>query len=145
MKHGDISNHVSSLNIGVRLNDFLVDPKRMNFVRKVWSKFGGKISTKAIDSVVARSVENIYYRTSFTIDLVYVGKSEGELTKYTEIVQDVPYNRVHLVEDLYGVERLLYCGVLSYYVTTPLDIEQMSGEHAYTIERFNSMLKKTLK
>ena len=143
MKHGDISNHVSSLNIGVRLNDFLVDPKRMNFARRTWSKFGGKLSRKAIDPAVARFVENLFYRTSFTVDLVYVGDIELEIMmKYTNIVQDVPRNRVHLVEDLYGAERLLYCGVLSYYVTTPLDVEQMSGEYVLTIERFNSMLKK---
>ena len=141
MKRGDISNRVSSLNIGVRLNGFLVDPKRVNLARRAWSKLGGKLSPKAVDPVVARFVENLYYRTSFTVDLVYVGKSDGEPTKYAEAVQDVPHNRVHLVEDLYGAERLLYGGALSYFVTAPLDVEQMSGEHAHTIERFNSMLK----
>ena len=146
MKHGDISNKVSAFNIGVRLNGFLVDPKRMNFARRAWSKFGGKLSRKAIDPVVARFVEHIFYRTSFTVDLVYVGEIELEnMMKYTDVAQDIPRNKVHLVEDIYGVERRLYCGVLSYYVTTPLDVEQMSGEHVYTIERFNSMLKKSLK
>ena len=145
MKHGDISNHVSSLNIGVRLNGFLVDPKRMNFARRAWSKLGGRLNHKAIDPVVAHFVENLFYRTSFTVDLVYVGEIELEIMmKYTDVVQDVPRNRVHLVEDHYGVERLLYCGVLSYFVTAPTDVELMSGEHAYTIERFNSMLKKSL-
>ena len=145
MKHGDISNRVSSLNIGVRLNDFLVDPKRMNFARRAWSKLGGKISPWAVDPAVSRFVENLFYRTSFTIDFVYVGNDGAGVAKFMEAAQDVSHNRVHLVEDLYGVERLLYCGVLSYYVTAPLDIEWMSGEHAYTIERFNSMLKKSLK
>ena len=140
MKHGEISNHVSSLNIGVRINSFLVDLDRQNIFQKVRYSLGGKISPWAVDPAVSRFVENLFYRTSFTVDLVYVSKNERELAKYAEVALGVPHNRVHLVEDLYGVERLLYCGALSYYVTMPLDVEQMSGGYAYTIERFNSML-----
>ena len=145
MKHGDISNHVSSLNIGVRLNGFLVDLGRQNIFQKMRYSLGGKISPWAVDPAVSRFVENLFYRTSFTVDLVYVGNDGAGAAKFMEAAQDVPRNRVHLVEDLYGVERLLYCGVLSYYVTTPLDVGQMSGEHAHTIERFSSILKKSLK
>ena len=145
MKHGDISNHVSSLNIGVRLNGFLVDPERMNLARRAWSKLGGKLNPKAVDPTVLRFAENLFYRTGHTVDLVYVGDTEREIKKYADAAQDVPHNRVHLVEDLYGVERLLYCGALSYFVTAPLDVELMSGEHAHTIERFNTLLKKSMK
>ena len=145
MKHGDISNHVSSLNIGVRLNGFLVDLNRQNIFQKARYSLGGKISPWAIDPSVSRFVESLFYGTSCTVDLVYVGKAESEAARFIEAARDVPHNRVHLVEDLYGAERLLYGGVLSHFVTMPLDVGRMSGEHAHTIERFNSMLKKSLK
>ena len=145
MKHGDISNHVSSLNIGIRLNGFLVDLNRQNFFQKVRYSLGGMIGPWAVDPAVARFAETLFYRTGHTVDLVYVSRNERELAKYAEAARDVPHNRVHLVEDLYGVERLLYCGVLSYYVAAPPDVGRMSGEHAHTVERFSSMLKKSLK
>ena len=129
----------------MRLNGFLVDLGRQNIFQKVRYSLGGKISPWAVDPAVSRFVENLFYMTSLTVDLVYVGKDAGGARKFIEAAQDVPHNRVHLVEDLYGAERLLYCGALSYYVTTPQDAAQMSGEHAHTIERFNSLLKKSMK
>ena len=144
MRNGDISNIVSSLNVGVRLNGFLVDPKKMNPARRAWSKLGGKLHPSAVDPAAACFVEKLYYRTSFTVDLVYVGKAEADAAKFMDAAAGVPHNRTHLVEDLYGAERLLYGGVLSFYVAAPLDVERMNGEHACTVERFNSMLSKGL-
>ena len=143
MKHGDISNIVSSLNIGVRLNDFLIDFKRLNFIQRTLLYVNKKAGHTAIDRSVVKLIERIYYRTGATIDLVFVGKSDVD--KYLKHIQDIPHNQVHMVEDLYGVETLLYSGVLSYFVTTPLDVEQMSGEYTYGIEQFNLLLKKGVK
>ena len=142
MKRGDISNRVSSLNVGVRLNGFLVDPERLGFIHKAWSKLSGKYAPGSINPSAARFVERLYYKTSVTVDVVFVGKPAEKLKKYLKAVQGLPYNRAHLVEDLYGVENLLYGGVLSYFVAAPLDVAQINGEYAYSIERFNLMLKK---
>ena len=141
MKHGNISNIVSSLNIGVRLNDFLIDFRRLNFIQR--TLLNKRAGHKAIDRSVVKLIERIYYKTSATVDLVFVGKSD--VNKYLKHIQDIPHNQVHMVEDLYGVETLLYSGVLSYFVTTPFDVEQMSGEYAYDLERFNLLLKKGVK
>ena len=143
MRNGDISNKVSSCNIGIRLNDFLVDFNRQSIFQKLRYYLVGKIGSRAIDPSVLRFVENIFYRTSCTVDLVYVGKSVEK--KFIDAVQYVPHNRIHLTEDLYGVESLLYSGVLSYFVSTPMDVEWTNGEYAYTLEQFNSLLKKGLK
>ena len=145
MRHGDISNHVSPSNAGVRLNGFLVDPGRMGIARRTLFALGGKINQKAIDPVVARFVENLYYRTSFTVDLVYLGGTDRLPAVYVEAVRDVPHNRVHLVEDLHCAERLLYGGVLSYFVTTPQDVSMMNGGHAYTVEQFGPLIKKSFR
>ena len=149
MKHGDISNIVSSLNIGVRLNDFLIDFKRLNFIQKTLQHVNKKIGQKAIDRSVQKLIECIYYRTSANVDLIFVGKpknTKNNADKYLKFIQDIdidiPHNQIHMTHNLYGVETLLYSGVLSYFVTTPFDVEQMSGGYAYGIKQFNQMLKK---
>jgi len=144
MRKGDISNKVSSYNVGVRLNDFLVAEKQMNLFTRLWSKVGGKVNSTAIDTGVARLVETLYIRTSLTVDFVVVAKKPREAEKYSEIIGDLPHNRIHIVEDLYGVENLLYNGVLSFFVTTPFDVGHFAA-HAYTLGQFNNLLNKGLR
>ena len=142
MRNGDISNTVSSLNVGVRLNGYLADPGRMSAFQKVRCALGGRMSTGAVDPAVLRLVERLYYRSAHTVDLVYVGTSEWDANRYAGAVGGVPYNRLLLAEDLYGVESLLRSGSLSCYVGPPRDVERMCGEHAYTREEFKQAFRK---
>ena len=142
MKNGDISNVVSSHNVGVRLNGFLADPRRMSVFQKALHALGGGISPKAVDPSVARFVERIYYRSAHTVDLVFVGDSERDAAAYAKAAEDVPFNRLLLAEDLYGVESLLASGALSCYVGPPSDVEAMGGEHAFTRDEFKRAFKR---
>ena len=142
MKNGDISNKVSSLNIGIRLNGLLVIDQHAKLLGRVKSLFTGNVDVSAISPAAMRLVDLLFYRTSMTVDLVLVGREEE---RYSDILKNIPYNRILKVDYIYGIDTLISSGVLSYFVTTPNEASLIGSEYCVTLDKFNNLLDKGLK
>ena len=138
MRNGDISNRAAHV-VGVRLNGFLVDPARLGLMGRAWAALGGGFGGDAVNPTAARFVSRLFYGSPFAVEFVYVGK--GAPDRYALAADALPRNGLRAAKDLFRVGALLRCGELSYFVAPPEDVEQMDGEHAYTLEGFKSKFK----
>ena len=113
MKSGDLSNQ-AGFTIGFRCVDFLVKYKESTFTDKVLNAFMGKIKRAEIDETVRSFMEHLYRNTEYNVDLII------ERDDYTEelkrLVDDMPFNRVVLIDKLSQISTRLLVGDLTLYV-----------------------------
>lgn len=113
MKSGDLSNQ-AGFTIGFRCVDFLVKYKESTFTDKVLNAVLGKTKRAEIDESVRSFMEHLYRNTEYNVDLVIEKKDYTEELK--RLVDDMPFNRVVLVDKLSQISTRLLVGDLSLYV-----------------------------
>lgn len=132
MLHGELSNSAEG-SIAFRIDKFLFrlnpDGKTFNF-----------------DLEVFKAIENVYYGSFYTVDVVcmLVGKDElqfrNELEELLE-VYNVPYGRIHIIKHDEEVRFHLTRGDYLYYADDVVDrVARIAHEHCINLSQLNSLL-----
>ena len=140
MKHGDISNH-AGFTIGFRCVDFLVKYKESTFTDKVLNAVFGKTKRAEIDESVRSFMEYLYRQTEYNVDLIIENKDYTEELK--QLVDNLPFNRVVLIDKLSQVSTRLLTGDLSIYVDDD-DYRRslVNSQYAISFSQLNNYIKR---
>lgn len=113
MKHGELSNQVG-YSFGFRCEDFLVHFKTSTLVDKAYNALFDKARRAEVDEEVCAFMEYLYRNTEYTVDLVV--DRENYTNALKELIDDLPFNRVVLVDKPSQITSRLMVGDLTYYV-----------------------------
>ena len=139
MKSGDLSNQ-AGFTIGFRCVDFLVKYRESTFTDKVLNAFMGKLKRAEIDESVRSFMEHLYRNTEYNVDLVIEKKDYTEELK--RIVDEMPFNRVVLVDKLSQISTRLLVGDLTLYVDDD-DYRRslVNSQYAVSFAQLNDYIK----
>lgn len=140
MKGGDLSNQ-AGFTIGFRCVDFLVKYKESTFTDKVLNAFMGKIKRAEIDESVRSFMEHLYRNTEYNVDLIIEREDYTEELK--RLVDDMPFNRVVLVDKLSQISTRLLVGDLTLYVDDD-DYRRslVNSQYAVSFAQLNDYIKR---
>ena len=140
MKNGDLSN-TAGITIGFRCVDFLVKYKESTFTDKVLNAVLGKTKRAEIDESVRSFMEHLYRNTEYNVDLIIENKDYTEELK--RLVDNLPFNRVVLIDKLSQVSQRLLIGDLSIYVDDD-DYRRslVNSQYAISFAQLNDYIKR---
>lgn len=140
MKNGDLSNQ-AGFTIGFRCVDFLVKYKESTFTDKVLNAIMGKTKRAEIDESVRSFMEHLYRNTEYNVDLIIENKDYTEELK--QLVDNLPFNRVVLIDKLSQVSTRLLVGDLSIYVDDD-DYRRslVNSQYAISFSQLNDYIKR---
>ena len=140
MKSGDLSNQ-AGFTIGFRCVDFLVKYRESTFTDKVLNAFMGKIKRAEVDETVRSFMEHLYRNTEYNVDLIIERKDYTEELK--RLVDDMPFNRVVLVDKLSQISTRLLVGDLTLYVDDD-DYRRslVNSQYAVSFAQLNDYIKR---
>lgn len=140
MKSGDLSNQ-AGFTIGFRCVDFLVKYRESTFTDKVLNAVFGKTKRAEIDEAVRSYMEHLYRNTAYNVDLIIEKKDYTEELK--RIVDDMPFNRVVLVDKLSQISTRLLVGDLSLYVDDD-DYRRslVNSQYAISFSQLNDYIRR---
>lgn len=140
MKNGDLSN-TAGFTIGFRCVDFLVKYKESTFTDKVLNAFMGKTKRAEIDESVRSFMEHLYRNTEYNVDLIIEKKDYTEELK--RLVDEMPFNRVVLVDKLSQISTRLLVGDLTLYVDDD-DYRRslVNSQYAVSFAQLNDYIKR---
>ena len=142
MKSGDLSNQ-AGFTIGFRCVDFLVKYKESTFTDKILNAVLGKTKRAEIDESVRSYMEYLYRNTDYNVDLIIEKKDYTEELK--RLVDDMPFNRVVLVDKLSQISTRLLVGDLSLYVDDD-DYRRslVNSQYAISFSQLNDYIRRRL-
>ena len=140
MKSGDLSNQ-AGFTIGFRCVDFLVKYKESTFTDKILNAVLGKTKRAEIDESVRSYMEYLYRNTDYNVDLIIEKKDYTEELK--RLVDDMPFNRVVLVDKLSQSATRLLVGDLSLYVDDD-DYRRslVNSQYAISFSQLNDYIRR---
>ena len=140
MKSGDLSNQ-AGFTIGFRCVDFLVKYKESTFTDKILNAVLGKTKRAEIDESVRSYMEYLYRNTEYNVDLIIEKKDYTEELK--RLVDDMPFNRVVLVDKLSQISTRLLVGDLSLYVDDD-DYRRslVNSQYAISFSQLNDYIRR---
>ena len=140
MKSGDLSNQ-AGFTIGFRCVDFLVKYKESTFTDKILNAVLGKTKRAEIDESVRSFMEYLYRNTEYNVDLIIENKEYTEELK--QLVDNLPFNRVVLIDKLSQVSQRLLVGDLSIYVDDD-DYRRslVNSQYAISFSQLNDYIKR---
>ena len=140
MKKGDLSNQ-AGFTIGFRCVDFLVKYKESTFTDKVLNVILGKTKRAEIDESVRNFMEHLYRNTEYNVDLIIENKDYTEELK--QLVDNLPFNRVVLIDKLSQVSTRLLTGDLSIYVDDD-DYRRslVNSQYAISFSQLNDYIRR---
>ena len=143
MKNGDLSNQ-AGFTIGFRCVDFLVKYKESTFTDRVLNAVLGKTKRAEIDESVRSFMEHLYRNTEYNVDLIIENKDYTEELK--RLVDNLPFNRVVLIDKLSQVSQRLLIGDLSIYVDDD-DYRRslVNSQYAISFAQLNDYIKRRAK
>lgn len=143
MKNGDLSNQ-AGYTIGFRCVDFLVKYKESTFTDKVLNAVLGKTKRAEIDESVRSFMEHLYRNTEYNVDLIIETKDYTEELK--RLVDNLPFNRVVLIDKLSQVSQRLLIGDLTIYVDDD-DYRRslVNSQYAISFAQLNDYIKRRAK
>ena len=143
MKNGDLSNQ-AGYTIGFRCVDFLVKYKESTFTDKVLNVVLGKTKRAEIDESVRSFMEHLYRNTEYNVDLIIENKDYTEELK--RLVDDMPFNRVVLVDKLSQISTRLLVGDLTLYVDDD-DYRRslVNSQYAISFSQLNDYIRRRMK
>ena len=143
MKHGDLSN-TAGYTIGFRCVDFLVKYKESTFTDKVLNAVLGKTKRAEIDESVRSFMEHLYRNTEYNVDLIIENKDYTEELK--RLVDNLPFNRVVLIDKLTQVSQRLLIGDLTIYVDdNDYRRSLVNSQYAISFAQLNDYIKRRAK
>ena len=140
MKNGDLSNQ-AGFTIGFRCVDFLVQYKESTFTDKVLNAVFGKTKRAEINEQVRSYMEYLYRNTEYNVDLIIENKDYTEELK--QLVDNLPFNRVVLIDKFSQVSQRLLTGDLSIYVDDD-DYRRslVNSRYAISFAQLNDYIKR---
>lgn len=131
MLHGDLAN-TSGVTIAFRCVDFLIKYRDDSFKDKFLNTLFGKTRRAEVNEVVRETMEHLYRNTEYNVDLVIENKDYTDGLK--QIIDNMPYNRVVLIDKLSQVSSRLLTGDVSYYVDDNPDRRALvNSQYAITL------------
>lgn len=141
MKSGDLSNQ-AGFTIGFRCVDFLVKYKESTFTDKILNAVLGKAKRAEIDESVRSYMEYLYRNTDYNVDLIIEKKDYTEELK--RLVDDMPFNRVVLVDKLSQISTRLLVGDLSLYVDdNDYRRSLVNSQYAISFSQLNDYIRRS--
>lgn len=113
MKHGELSNTVG-YSFGFRCEDFLIHFKESTLLDKAFNALFDKARRAEVNEEVLSFMEYLYRNTEYTVDLVV--DRENYTPELKKLLDDMPFNRVVLVDKFSQITTRLMIGDLTYYV-----------------------------
>ena len=143
MKSGDLSNQ-AGFTIGFRCVDFLVKYKESTFTDKILNAVLGKTKRAEIDESVRSYMEYLYRNTDYNVDLIIEKKDYTEELK--RLVDDMPFNRVVLVDKLSQISTRLLVGDLSLYIDDD-DYRRslVNSQYAISFSQLNDYIRRRVR
>lgn len=143
MRNGDLSNQ-SGVTIGFMCVDFLVKYKESTFTDKVLNAFLGKTKRAEVNETVKNYMEYLYRHTEYNVDLIVENKDYTEELK--SLVDEMPFNRVVLIDKLSQVSQRLLVGDLTLYVDDD-DYRRslVNSPYAVSFEQLNDYIKRRVR
>lgn len=140
MKNGDLSNR-AGYTIAFRCVDFLVKYKESTFTDKVLNAVIGKTKRAEVDETVRSYMEYLYRNTEYNVDLIIEEKDYTEDLK--RLIDNMPFNRVVLINKLSQISQRLLTGDLTIYVDDD-DYRRslVNNKYAVSFEQLNNYLKR---
>lgn len=140
MKSGDLSNQ-AGFTIGFRCVDFLVKYKESTFTDKILNAVLGKTKRAEIDESVRSYMEYLYRNTDYNVDLIIEKKDYTEELK--RLVDDMPFNRVVLVDKLSQISTRLLVGDISLYVDdNDYRRSLVNSQYAISFSQLNDYIRR---
>lgn len=137
MLHGDISNNAEG-SIAFRVDDFLF---RRNSDGKTYK----------LDYEVFKAIENVYYGSFYTVDMVcmLIGKNEYNFkTELEELLEDynVPFGRIYIIKHDEEVRFHLTIGNYLYYADDVDErVNRIAHEYCINLSQLNLLLQGRVK
>lgn len=140
MKHGELSNTVG-YSFGFRCEDFLIHFKESTLLDKAFNALFDKARRAEVNEEVLSFMEYLYRNTEYTVDLVV--DRENYTPELKKLLDDMPFNRVVLVDKLSQITTRLMIGDLTYYVDDSDERRSLvNSPHARTLRELAQEIKR---
>ena len=142
MLHGDISNTVG-YTIAFRCEDCLVKYKTEGIANKILNAIVGKVARAEIDPVYKSTMEYLYRHTEYVVDLVIL--RENYTADMKELLQDLPFSRIIVIEKDSQISQRLLIGDITFYVDED-DYRRslINSRYAFPINRLSDFIRRRI-
>lgn len=113
MLHGDISNQ-AGITIGFRCDSTLVHFRENTLKDRFLNTLFGRAKRAEVDEVVRSIMEYLYRNTEYNVDLIVTNREYTADLK--NLLDDMPFNRIVLIDKDSQISARLLTGDLSYYI-----------------------------
>lgn len=132
MKNGELSNTVG-YSFGFRCEDFLIHFKTTSILDKAYNALFDKTKRAEVNEEVCSIMEYLYRNTEYTVDVIVERKNYTSHMK--ELLDELPFNRVVLIDNLSQVTTRLMIGDLTYYIDNdPARRSLVNSPHTRSID-----------
>lgn len=140
MKHGELSNTVG-YSFGFRCEDFLIHFKDTTLLDKAFNALFDKAKRAEVNEEVLSFMEYLYRNTEYTVDLVV--DRENYTPELKKLLDDMPFNRVVLVDKPSQITTRLMIGDLTYYVDDSAERRSLvNSPHTRTLHELAQEIKR---
>lgn len=140
MKHGELSNTVG-YSFGFRCEDFLIHFKESTLLDKAFNALFDKARRAEVNEEVLSFMEYLYRNTEYTVDLVV--DRENYTPELKKLLDDMPFNRVVLVDKFSQITTRLMIGDLTYYVDDSDERRSLvNSPHTRTLRELAQEIKR---
>lgn len=140
MKHGELSNTVG-YSFGFRCEDFLIHFKETTLLDKAFNALFDKAKRAEVNEEVLSFMEYLYRNTEYTVDLVV--DRENYTPELKKLLDEMPFNRVVLVDKPSQITTRLMMGDLTYYVDDSAERRSLvNSPHTRTLEELAREIKR---
>lgn len=140
MKHGELSNTVG-YSFGFRCEDFLIHFKESTLLDKAFNALFDKAKRAEVNEEVLSFMEYLYRNTEYTVDLIV--DRENYTPELKKLLDEMPFNRVVLVDKPSQITTRLMIGDLTYYVDDSAEIRSLvNSPHTRTLHELAQEIKR---
>lgn len=140
MKHGELSNTVG-YSFGFRCEDFLIHFKETTLLDKAFNALFDKAKRAEVNEEVLSFMEYLYRNTEYTVDLVV--DRDNYTPELKKLLDEMPFNRVVLVDKPSQITTRLMIGDLTYYVDDSAERRSLvNSPHTRTLHELAQEIKR---
>lgn len=140
MKHGELSNTVG-YSFGFRCEDFLIHSKETTLLDKAFNALFGKAKRAEVNEEVLSFMEYLYRNTEYTVDLIV--DRDNYTPELKKLLDEMPFNRVVLVDKPSQITTRLMIGDLTYYVDDSAERRSLvNSPHTRTLHELAQEIKR---
>ena len=140
MKHGELSNTVD-YSFGFRCEDFLIHFKETTLLDKAFNALFDKAKRAEVNEEVLSFMEYLYRNTEYTVDLIV--DRENYTPELKKLLDEMPFNRVVLVDKPSQITTRLMIGDLTYYVDDSAERRSLvNSPHTRTLRELAQEIKR---